>query len=221
MGSHLWVIAQASSIALLPLNIQFPYPPPLLSSRSSLAKKGGNLSDGAPVRRERIGRNVIASINAAGAPLWDRWKPEKSAPAPSLSDVLWPAAGAFAAMAVFGKIDQILAWKGLSMTIAPLGAVTAVLFTTPSSPAARKYNMFMAQVGCAAFGVLAFTIFGPCWLARASALSASIAFMLYTGSIHPPAASLPILFIDGAKLHHLNYCKRLCLTSRTISNFSR
>lgn len=46
-------------------------------------------------------------------------------------------AGAFAAMAVFGKIDQILVPKGLSMTIAPLGAVTAVLLTTPSSPGAR------------------------------------------------------------------------------------
>lgn len=46
--------------------------------------------------------------------------------------------------------------------------------------------MFMAQVGCGAIGVLAFTIFGPGWLARAAALAASIAFMIYTRSIHPP-----------------------------------
>lgn len=45
--------------------------------------------------------------------------------------------GAFVAMAMLGKMDQILAPKGLSMTIAPLGAVCAVLFATPSSPAAR------------------------------------------------------------------------------------
>lgn len=45
--------------------------------------------------------------------------------------------GAFAAMALLGKMDQILAPKGLSMTIAPLGAVCAVLFATPSAPAAR------------------------------------------------------------------------------------
>ncbi|OVA09080.1 HPP [Macleaya cordata] len=112
--------------------------------------------------------------------------------------------GAFAAMAILGKIDQMLAPKGISMTIAPLGAVCAVLFAAPSSPAAKKYNMFMAQIGCAAFGVIAFSVFGPGWLARSVSLAASIAFMIYTRTMHPPAASLPILFIDAAKLHHLN-----------------
>ncbi|XP_022768234.1 transmembrane protein DDB_G0273707/DDB_G0273361-like isoform X2 [Durio zibethinus] len=148
---------------------------------------------------------VVASSSNVAAPLWDSWKPEKSSSAPSLSDILWPSAGGFAAMAILGKLDQVLAPKGISMTIAPLGAVCAVLFASPSSPAARMYNMFMAQIGCAAIGVLAFSIFGPGWLARSAALAASIAFMIYTRSTHPPAASLPILFIDGVKLHHLNF----------------
>lgn len=47
------------------------------------------------------------------------------------------SAGAFAAMAVLGRMDQMLASRGLSITIAPLGAVCAVLFTAPSSPAAK------------------------------------------------------------------------------------
>ncbi|KAF9671492.1 hypothetical protein SADUNF_Sadunf12G0053300 [Salix dunnii] len=111
---------------------------------------------------------------------------------------------AFVAMAIFGKIDQMLVPQGISMTIAPLGAVSALLFVTPSSPGARKYNMFMAQIGCAAIGVFAFSVFGPGWLARSVALAASIAFMIYTRSTHPSAASLPLLFIDGAKFHHLN-----------------
>ncbi|KAL5544382.1 hypothetical protein UlMin_008166 [Ulmus minor] len=147
---------------------------------------------------------VAASSNADAAPLWEAWKPDKGSASPSLSDILWPSAGAFAAMALLGKMDQLLAPKGVPMTIAPLGAVCAVLFATPSSPAARKYNMFMAQIGCAVIGVLAFSILGPGWLARSAALAASIAFMIYTRSPHPPAASLPILFIDGAKFHHLN-----------------
>ncbi|EOY21710.1 PREDICTED: transmembrane protein DDB_G0273707/DDB_G0273361 [Theobroma cacao] len=158
--------------------------------------------------RRKQGREygvVVASSSNVAAPLWDSWKPEKTSSAASLSDILWPSAGAFAAMAILGKMDQILAPKGISMTIAPLGAVCAVLFATPSSPAARKYNMFMAQIGCAAIGVLAFSIFGPGWLARSAALAASVAFMIYTRSTHAPAASLPILFIDGVKLHHLNF----------------
>ncbi|CAK9183383.1 unnamed protein product [Ilex paraguariensis] len=149
-------------------------------------------------------RIEASSSNNIAAPLWDDWQPEKGSKSPSLSDVLWPSAGAFAAMAVLGKMDQMLAPKGLSMTIAPLGAVCAVLFGTPSSPAARKYNMFMAQIGCAAIGVLSFSVLGPGWLARSTGLAAAIAFMICTRSIHPPAASLPLLFVDGAKLHHLN-----------------
>ncbi|XP_065876886.1 uncharacterized protein [Euphorbia lathyris] len=175
--------------------------------------------------KQRKGLIVEASSHVA-SPLWDSWKPQTSASSASLSDILWPSAGAFAAMAILGKIDQIIAPKGISMTIAPLGAVCAVLFATPSSPAARKYNMFIAQIGCAAIGVMAFSIFGAGWLARSVALAASVAFMIYTRSPHPPAASLPLLFIDGVKMHHLNYwyvlfpgatgCILLCLIQEIV-----
>lgn len=47
------------------------------------------------------------------------------------------AAGAFAAMALLGRLDQVVASRGLSFTIAPLGAVCAVLFTNPNAPAAQ------------------------------------------------------------------------------------
>ncbi|KAF8681829.1 hypothetical protein HU200_045270 [Digitaria exilis] len=144
----------------------------------------------------------------------------------SISDVLWPSAGAFLAMAVLGKLDQVVALKGVSLTIAPLGAVCCVLFSAPSSPAAKKYNMFVAQIGCAAIGVLALSLFGPGWLARGAALSASIAFMTITGASHPPAASLPLLFIDGPKFHNLQLwyalfpgaagCAVLCLIQEVV-----
>lgn len=144
----------------------------------------------------------------------------------SASDVVWPSAGAFAAMALLGRLDGAVAAKGLSFTIAPLGAVCAVLFATPSSPAAQKQNMFVAQIGCAALGVLALSVLGPGWLARAVAVSTSIAFMIITGATHPPAASLPIMFIDGSKFHHLNMwyalfpgatgCILLCLIQEMV-----
>lgn len=180
------------------------------------------------VRRRGELRIVASSSSSSNvvAPFWDSWAPQTSSQAPSLSDIFWPSAGAFAAMAILGKIDQILAPKGISMTIAPLGAVCAVLFATPSAPGARKYNMFMAQIGCAAIGVIAFTVFGPGWLARSSALAAAIAFMIYTRAVHPPAASLPLLFIDAAKLHRLSFwyaffpgataCILLCLIQEMV-----
>ncbi|KAH1248692.1 LRR receptor-like serine/threonine-protein kinase FEI 1 [Glycine max] len=50
----------------------------------------------------------------------------------------------------------------------------------------EKYNVFMAQIGCAAIGVLALTIFGPGWLARSASIGASVAYMIITNSVHPP-----------------------------------
>ncbi|CAN1235358.1 Transmembrane protein DDB_G0269096 [Linum perenne] len=181
-------------------------PPPISSSSFSTTTTSTSLFPNSATNGRRRWKTNRTSLVAAGSnPLWvEAWKPDNS-PSPPLSDIFWPSAGAFAAMAVLGKVDQMLSPKGVSITIAPLGAVCAVLFSTPSSPAARKYNMFMAQIGCAAIGVLAFSLLGPGWVARSTALAASIAFMIYTRSNHPPAASLPLLFIDGAKLHGLNY----------------
>ncbi|KAL2321936.1 hypothetical protein Fmac_026315 [Flemingia macrophylla] len=152
----------------------------------------------------RRGNWIVVSNSVASPSIWDDWKPLK-AQTPSLSDILWPSAGAFMAMAILGKLDQLVAPKGLTVAFAPMGAVSTVLFATPTAPSARKYNMFMAQVGCAAIGVLALTIFGPGWLARSASIAASIAYMICTNSVHPPAASLPLLFIDGAKFHHMNF----------------
>ncbi|KAI3685143.1 hypothetical protein L6452_34377 [Arctium lappa] len=154
-----------------------------------------------PSRRRRTVSETqfsSGSIRAAAgnlAPNWDTWKPDQGSKAPSLSDIIWPSAGAFAAMAVLGKMDEMLAQKGVSMTIAPLGAVCAVLFATPATPGARKYNMFMAQMGCAAIGVLAFSFFGPGWLARSTALSVSLAFMIYARAVHPPGTCKPAVVV--------------------------
>ncbi|KDP31202.1 hypothetical protein JCGZ_11578 [Jatropha curcas] len=205
------------------INSISPFPE---SKKKAILDRARRFGFGFSTQRKRKQHNgVVASSNVA-APFWDSWKPEKSSPSPSFSDVIWPSAGAFAAMAILGKMDQILAPKGISMTVAPLGAVCTVLFANPSAPAARKYNVFMAQIGCAAIGVLAFSIFGPGWLARSAALAASIAFMTYTRSTHPPAASLPLLFIDGVKFHHLNFwfalfpgaaaCIILCLIQEIV-----
>lgn len=173
-------------------------------------------------------RNVIikASSDVASPSIWENWKPPKSSSTHSFSDILWPSAGAFAAMAILGKMDQLLTPKGLSITVAPLGAVSALLFASPSAPSARKYSMFMAHVGCAAIGVLGFAIFGPGLLAKSASVAACIAYMIYTDSVHPPAVSMPLLFIDAVKFQQLSFwyvlypgaagCILLCLIQEVV-----
>lgn len=58
----------------------------------------------------------------------------------------------------------------------------------------QKYSMLMAQIGCAAIGVLAFTIFGPGWLAKSASVAACVAYMIYTDSVHPPGIFTSTLF---------------------------
>ncbi|KAH0922881.1 hypothetical protein HID58_022899 [Brassica napus] len=170
--------------------------------------------------RRRVSTVVASAGNITAPSSWESWMPDKNAAATTL------LLRAFAAMAIMGRMDQMLSPKGITMSVAPLGAVCAILFTTPSAPAARKYNIFLAQIACAAIGVVAFSVFGPGWLARSVALAASIAFMVIARANHPPAASLPLMFIDGAKFHHLNLwyalfpgaaaCVILCLLQSII-----
>ncbi|KAI4998619.1 hypothetical protein ZWY2020_053961 [Hordeum vulgare] len=197
-----------------------PSPSPFLHLRVNGGGRQANLLSRKPTGNAMRARRRDLHVAASAASVTPRGV------GASASDVLWPSAGAFLAMAALGRIDQMMAFKGVSLTIAPLGAVCAVLFTAPDSPAAKKYNMFVAQIGCAAIGVLALSLFGPGWLARGAALSASIAFMTITGSSHPPAASLPLLFIDGPKFHGLQLwyalfpgaagCAILCLIQEVV-----
>ena len=49
-------------------------------------------------------------------------------------------------MAIMGRMDQMLSPKGITMSVAPLGAVCAILFTTPSAPAARVILKHMLHI---------------------------------------------------------------------------
>ncbi|CAM6083818.1 unnamed protein product [Calypogeia fissa] len=170
-------------------------------------------------RRVVVGRPIIprSSSSSSSGEAFPLPEPKKSAwsdtlgrlngshAPPSLSDILWPALGGFVAMAAMAYADTLLAPKGLKVTLGSFGAVCTLLFAAPKSPVSQKYNVFVSHLGCAACGVAALAIFGPGWVARAVALAAAIAFMQYTGSLHPPAAGLPLILIDGQKMHHLQW----------------
>jgi CBS-domain-containing membrane protein len=47
------------------------------------------------------------------------------------------SSGAFVAMAAMSYLDKLIEPMGLTFTIAPFGAVCAVLFAAPNTPAAK------------------------------------------------------------------------------------
>lgn len=71
----------------------------------------------------------------------------------------------------------------------------------------QKYNMLMAQIGCATIGVLAFIIFGPGLLAKSVSVAACVAYMIYTDTVHPPGIFALILLcclrqVSSSSLQH-------------------
>jgi len=83
------------------------------------------------------------------------------------------------------------------------------IYTNTGGKNLQKYNMFVAQIGCAALGVLALSLFGPGWLARAAALSACIAFMTITGASHPPGKTPMRNTQSGCVAFHLCFAELL------------
>ncbi|GJM96218.1 hypothetical protein PR202_ga13034 [Eleusine coracana subsp. coracana] len=85
----------------------------------------------------RRGRDLCVVAEASTAANVTPAKPRSV----SISDVLWPSAGKrIPGNGSTRKLDQMLAFKGVTLTIAPLGAVCCVLFSAPDSPAAKVHS---------------------------------------------------------------------------------
>ena len=71
----------------------------------------------------------------------------------------------------------------------------------------QKYNMFVSHIGCATLGVIALVFFVLGWVARGVSLDVFVAFMIYSGSFHPPSVfpiMYPILGIGYLYNIHIN-----------------
>ena len=65
--------------------------------------------------------------------------------------------------------------------------------------------MFVSHIFCVALGVIALDIFFPGWVSRSVALAASMAFMIYSGSFHPPGVFPFIYLILGNCIYTISY----------------
>eukprot|EP00270_Netrium_digitus_P005705 TRINITY_DN1763_c0_g3_i1.p1 TRINITY_DN1763_c0_g3~~TRINITY_DN1763_c0_g3_i1.p1 ORF type:complete len:152 (-),score=52.60 TRINITY_DN1763_c0_g3_i1:224-622(-) len=102
-------------------------------------------------------------------------------------------------------MEYFLAPKGIKVNIGSFAAVATVLFVSPSAPAAQKFNVFVAHIGCALISVLLLLLLGVTPLTKAVAVAACVVFMLFTSSLHPPASGLPLIFLDSPKLQRLRW----------------
>jgi CBS-domain-containing membrane protein len=108
---------------------------------------------------------------------------------PPLRMVAATAAGATLAIALVAGLTEA---TDESFLLASFGASTMLLFGLPDSALAQPRNVVGGQVVGMAAG-LAVHELGDAWWSASLGVGLAIAVMMLTGTMHPPAASNPIL----------------------------
>ena len=131
-----------------------------------------------------------------------------SPPGVGLSEIAWSFAGAFLGIGCVAGLNQLFfAGTRLMLVMAPFGASAVLLYGAVKSPLAQPRNAVGGHVISAFIGVLSYKLLAPFpWLASALAVSAAIAAMHATRTLHPPGGATALLaVIGGEPVHRLGF----------------
>lgn len=111
-------------------------------------------------------------------------------PAPSPRAVVLAATGGTLAIAILALSAQSL---GLALILGSFGASCVLLFAFPDVPFSQPRNVIGGHFLSSAIGLCFLNSFGPHWWALSLAVGTSIAVMMLTRTVHPPAGSNPVI----------------------------
>jgi CBS-domain-containing membrane protein len=123
-------------------------------------------------------------------------------------ETFWSFLGSLAGITAVGALNAVLlAQTGAMLLIGSCGASAVLLYGAPTAPLSQPRNLLGGHVLSALVGVACATHLAPVpWLAAGLAVSASIALMHLTGTLHPPGgATALIAVIGGDSIHALGY----------------
>ncbi|QKM65660.1 HPP family protein [Polynucleobacter tropicus] len=114
--------------------------------------------------------------------------------------LLWVLFGSFIAIGL-----ALLITKANSpLLLASLGGTTLFLFALTGAPAAQPRAVFGAHLISSLIGILAYQLFGDAFWVYVLALIITIAILLLTRCVHPPAGANPLIMIQAhASFIHL------------------
>ena len=124
------------------------------------------------------------------------------------SDIVWGAACCFVTIAVLGLIDaHVKATFGVHTPFmsGAWGTISVLAFGTMENPAARTYNCVVATVFSTLAVAFAVSALGVSWYSRALTMAIALAFMMLTGSVHPPGAAAIMACMDQKALQDLGF----------------
>jgi len=112
----------------------------------------------------------------------------------SLLRLAWCLAGAAAGI---GLALWLIAPPASPFLLASLGGSTVFLFGLTRAPAAQPRALFGGHLGGALVGIACYQCFGDALWVYALAQVLTLAFMLLTKTVHPPAGANPLIMIAG------------------------
>lgn len=122
------------------------------------------------------------------------------------SDVVWGALCCFFTISVLGLVDVYVkhVFGGNTPFMSGAwGTISVLAFGTLENPAARTYNCVVATVFSTIAVAAVVATLGVSWYSRALAMSVALAFMMLTGSVHPPGAAAIMACMDQKALQDL------------------
>ena len=132
----------------------------------------------------------------------------KSPPGVGISELLWTWFGSAIAVGVgFYLSLRYFEPRDLVLIITSFGASAVLVFGAIKSPLAQPRNLIGGTVISAFIGVASYKLFGNnIALASTIGVSCSIAAMLLTKTVHPPAGGTTLIAIIGGKeIHDLGF----------------
>ncbi len=131
----------------------------------------------------------------------------ESPPRVSLREVGWSVLGSFLGIGSCCCLSVLyFEPRDLTLIIASFGASAVLIYAAVKSPLAQPRNLIGGHILSAITGVAFYQLLGGSWYSAALAVSAAIALMLLTGTLHPPGGATALLAVTGsAQIHKLGF----------------
>lgn len=84
-------------------------------------------------------------------------------------------------------------WLSLALVLGSFGASCVLIFAYPDVPFSQPRNVILGHFISSLLGLIFLTAFGAHWWSLALAVGTTIAAMMITRTVHPPAGSNPVI----------------------------
>ncbi|WIA27988.1 hypothetical protein OEZ86_010578 [Tetradesmus obliquus] len=194
-----------------------------------LALQDHSPSAGAGVRPLSWDQHLLASISSARKLAGKSWAALAAAAEayaaaklagglqkspPRASDLLWAGLGMGLAMLALGLlVPAVRTWpvvgqwhqQGLPLLLGSFGTFAILLFGRPEADAVRLWPLLGGQLGATAIAMVIIQLFGANLLSRAAAMAATVVYMMWSDTIHPPGGALVLMAMGDSSIQHFGW----------------